>query len=320
MLPSLPFDQTELGCRIVDRERWQVDLSSGPAGVQVARSKPFPWLFVGRLPRFGGAHADTPTQSAPELAELARSRPLLRLHAEVWEPDPARRRALAEALADAGFVQPARPRAYEHSVLVDLEPTEDEMMASFSSTCRRHIRAPAKKGFEMRPIRDSEHAPVLQEILTESFARTGSAPPEIVWDAIFEALRDDQAPLELVGLFRADEENGTPYSFAMAVLHGDVVEYSHAGSVRRDDVKVPLLYSCAWSLMQWAKARGATRFDFGGVPRPTDVEGRLSGIEAFKRSFSPDPVQVGDEWVLEPRPLLTGVLRQLGRGLDVRTD
>lgn len=104
-----------------------------------------------------------------------------------------------------------------------------------------------------------------------------------------------------------DLRSEKPLSFAAAVLHGDVAEYAHAGSTERSRVRVPVLYAPTWNLMTWARQAGARWWDFGGVSGGATAVGEddpRAGINAFKLHFSKNVIEVGREWVLEPRPRL----------------
>jgi lipid II:glycine glycyltransferase (peptidoglycan interpeptide bridge formation enzyme) len=189
-------------------------------------------------------------------------------------------------------------------VWIDLTPTEDELMASFHKTARQNIRAPGKRGLVVRSITDAGAGSRLRMLLEQSFERTGARAPRVAWAELIEHASTPSASAHVAGLFREQDHSlREPLSFAVAFLHGDVAEYAHAGSLRDPSIKVSLLYSVAWELMVWARRRGATRWDFGGVPdvgdgAPDDLR---AGIGSFKRYFSENVVSVGEEWVLEPR-------------------
>ena len=67
---------------------------------------------------------------------------------------------------------------------------------------------------------------------------------------------------------------------------------------------------------RWAKSQGVTWFDFGGITVGTqgDPDDPLGGISDFKRYFSRDVVEVGEERVFEPRRLRAGLARGIGTG------
>jgi lipid II:glycine glycyltransferase (peptidoglycan interpeptide bridge formation enzyme) len=65
-------------------------------------------------------------------------------------------------------------------------------------------------------------------------------------------------------------------------------------------------------LIAWSKRLGARWFDFGGVPLPTEKnesDQPLSGITDFKRFFCDQITEVGEDWILEPRPIRALIAR-----------
>jgi lipid II:glycine glycyltransferase (peptidoglycan interpeptide bridge formation enzyme) len=198
-----------------------------------------------------------------------------------------------------------------------LDRSEEELLASFHKTARQNIRAPGKKGLVVRSVTNPSAAERLEALLAESFQRTRATAPRLGWHELIRHASESGAKAHIAGLFREDQAGDSdPLSFAVAYLHGDVAEYAHAGSVRDSSLKVSLLYSVAWELMRWAKQRGATGWDFGGVTEasPNGSSDDRAGITSFKRYFSDRTIEVGEEWVLAPiggpLPLLRSALRR----------
>jgi hypothetical protein len=85
-----------------------------------------------------------------------------------------------------------------------------------------------------------------------------------------------------------------------------------AGSTRPPDLRLPFGYALAWELMQWGRESGATWFDFGGTVTGTRHIER-SGIDAFKRMFGTDVVEVSHPWTLVPRPFRAAWVEAVSR-------
>jgi hypothetical protein len=296
----LPYQQSVEGCRLDSVERWELSTPDARVGIQVSRSRRMPWLKIARVPRFGrGIPAADRGELLRQMVELAVRRSVLRLHVEVWTENVDELEGLESACRSHGFV-PSRTRAYTHTVWMDLTPPEEELLSGFHATCRRHIRAPAKKGYEVRRIVTGVALPQLESMFRGAFARTGGQPPEMDWQEFIRQAADDSSDIHLVGLFAVDDTaSRNPLAFASAVLHGQVAEYAHAGSTRDPGVRIPLHYAPTWELMRWAKARGATAWDFGGVVDSSAPDETRDGIDQFKFSFSQQITRVGSEWVLQ---------------------
>lgn len=316
MPPEVPFYQREEVCRILRCAWWPLEAGSVRVGIQASRSRSVPGFFVLRVPRFGrGMPPQTVDRAVADLARTARDRRVLRVHLEAWTEQAAEMVAVARACKANGFRR-SSPRSYVRTVWMELGPDSDETFMGLSSQARRRIRAPAKKGFEVRQIRSESLSPRLQALMEESFARTGSSPPRLHWDDWIRLSLERPTLVRVVGLFAStDARSEEPLAFAAAVRHGDVAEYAHAGSTQTPGVSVPLLYAPTWDLMCWASDAGSRWWDFGGVTTadPDDDEGAnpRAGIDAFKFYFSKNVIDVGQEWVLEPRPWLAKANRSL---------
>jgi hypothetical protein len=280
--------------------------SCGAVGVQISPSRVLPGHRLLRVERFGPgilpiAHAAT----LQVLISLAHRDPrVLRLYVESLAFEPNERMALESMLAAAGFVRLLAPRCYEHTLVLTLDGDEDSILASLHHTARRHIRNSAKYPVRVAPVVDPAHFARLDEIAAETFARTGGRYTPTDWARIAAVCAREPEASRLVGLYRTDAEGpDSLLAFAWACGHGDHAHYSHAGSTRAADSRIPLLYPLMWDLIVWAKRSGAQFFDFGGVTAGTRTsDDPLGGISDFKRYFTTRLVQVGAEWSYEPRP------------------
>ena len=274
--------------------------------VDVSRSRALPGHVLLFVEKFGGALSDGARAAGLRaLAHLARSRPrVLRVHVHVYAHDSGIRQRVGQLLRELGFRSAAQPRAYRDTVLVDLAPEENEILASFHRSTRRNIRQIAEQPFRVRTI--AMPAPVgrIETLLGESLARTGGPPQHEDWNAV-TALSDRCPDLSrLTGLFRTDGQGPELVAFAWGLNHGDYVDNPATGMTRLSGSRTPFTYALIWDLIRWAKRAGARWFDFGGVTMGHLKEGDpLGGISDFKRGFSSTVVAVGEEWTLEPNPL-----------------
>jgi hypothetical protein len=299
-----PFQRTELGCALLGTSHRALQVEGAQLGLQESRSRRPPWHRILRLVRFGRGRSPQELHAAVRaLRELAEGGGVHRVHVEGWSEDPDTLEALGRACAEAGFARAPAPRSYRHTLWIDLGPEEEEILAGFHATGRRHIRAPAKKGFEVRTITDARHAGRLEELHRDAFARTGGRAPKIDWYAAVRASSQQPERIRVVGLFEGGNGEGPAVGFAMAFNHGEVAEYAFAGSAQLAGSSLPILYAPTWDLMRWARSLGARWWDFGGVPSPREgsQDDPRSGIADFKRYFGGEVMRVGGEWVYEPK-------------------
>jgi hypothetical protein len=288
-------------------------------GLELLQSRSLPGHRLLRSVHFGGSRSDAARAAAlGALVELARRKPrILRVYLELFSRDEQLLESLAAEASSLGFQRSLQPRCYDSTVLLELSPSETELLASFHGTARRHIRAVDKNPVEVRAIEDVALAGRLDALLEETMSRTGGHPEPHDWDAIIRLSRSEPAASRLVGLFRTDRPGPESLlAFAWGQNHGDVVEYATAASTRDTDLKLPMVYALAWDLIRWAKESGATHFDFGGISAGTHGDGgdRLGGISDFKRYFTEQAARVGDEWIFEPAPVRAALARAVSAG------
>ena len=331
-LPLPVQHRTEWALAHPGRTLWFVAVKAAGAGYQagfavdMSRSRAMPGHVLFSVEKFGAALSEGARAAGLRaLAHLGRSRPrVLRVHVQVYAQDRGIRERVGTLLQELGFRSAAQARTYRDTVLVDLAPDEDGILATFRRSTRRNIRQIAEQPFEVRTI--ARPAPVgrLEALLGESLARTGGAPQHEDWGAV-TALSDRCPDLSrLAGLFRTDVTGPEALvAFAWGLNHGSYVDNPATGMTRLSGLRTPFTYALIWDLIRWAKRVGAAWFDFGGVTLGRLSEGDpLGGISDFKRGFSSTIVAVGEEWTLEPNPLrgqlaaaLSSASSRVSRGL-----
>jgi hypothetical protein len=289
----------------------------GGAAIRVHSSRSLPGFRILRVERFGGnvpeaAHDATLHAFAKLARGLSR---ILRLHVELFSPAPGTLSGMAAAANRAGLHPSTEPRCYGETSLVDLGGDTEALLGRFHATARRHIRAVAKHPVAVRTVDDLALAERMNDLLRETLRRTGGAFESHDWKAILRYSVDYPERSRVIGLFRTDRCGPESLiAYAWGCFHGDHAHYSTAASTRASDLRLPRAYSLAWELMQWARAQGATYFDFGGLTAGSHGDSDpLGGISDFKRYFNGTPARVGEEWVVEPHPALARLGKALHR-------
>jgi hypothetical protein len=274
-----------------------------------SRTRAMPGHRVLRAERVGVARSHEALRAALlGLTALVSSQPsVLRVELATFSFDPDERASLRSLLPAVGFSRCREPRVYERTTRVDLDGDEQAVLARFHATARRHLRAVDRHPVELRTITEPEHAAELESLTNLARERTGGRPVERPWRELLELSRRHPELLRFVGLFR---DSGELLAFASGHAQGDHVTYADAGSARPSDIKLPLGYGPAWELMRWARSLGMRWFDFGGIAA-SSREGRLGGINDFKRYFRGEETDVADEWAFEPHPMRAALANTL---------
>lgn len=305
-LPSFPIalgQSTKLV--LLDRDGREVVWA---AAVEIERSRILPWRRIIRLSRFGpGITPEIRDSVVSALVEVAATERALRLHVEVFEPDPETQLVITKALANRGFEAAPYSRSYASTVFIDLRGTDDQILASFHSTARRHIRALAKHQLQCHPITDPALSARMNELLGVSMSRTGALFEETRWVEVLAFIAAHPSRAALLGVFRTDMVGAEALvGYVLGYRHGDTVEYSIAACARLVEIRAPLLYAPTWELMRWGKRNGARWFDFGGITAGSRASGDpAGGISDFKRYFFARETTLGGEMIFSPVPRLS---------------
>lgn len=290
------------------------------ARVGIANSRALPGHRLYRLHRFTAASAASgrPLLDAVTAAALDDTR-CLRLDIELFDRDPAVRRALAEALAALGF-RKGTPRSYTHTLAVELDKSEEDVFAALGGRARRGVRAPEKKGLQLRVVETPDLAPRIARLLAETFDRRDTRPPEYPWPEIIAYSREEPSRSRVCGLFDAQATGEQSLvGFAWGCVHGTYGTFEAGASSRAPAYRsVSLGYAPIWDLIRWARGAGATWFDLGGVTAGTHGadDDPIGGISDFKRFFSEAVVEVAEEWTLEPSPARARLARMLSAAAE----
>lgn len=286
-------------------------------GVTMHASRALPGHQIWRVDRVGDAVGAAQAAALVRLvvAEARRRARVLRVEVSVLSRRPEFRAELGRALAAARFRQIPALRTYDRTLVLDLAD-EEAMLAALSRQTRRNVRAVDRQPLAVRPVADPALAERMHGLMHETMARTGGTYVPFDWAGAMRLSAALPERSRLVGMFRTDAEGpASLLAFSWGMHHGDHAVYDAGASTRATDVRIAMAYPLIWDLVTWARRSGARWFDFGGVSRPQPgAEDPLAGISEFKRSFSRQVEEVGDEYVLEVTPVRSAVARALGSG------
>ena len=280
-------------------------------------SRTLPGYRIVRAERCGSALSpESIAAAAAGLERFARSARVLRLSVELFGRDIAERAMLADALASRGFQRAEEPRHYATTLRVDLTPSESDILMSFSTIVRRHLKKLTKSGFELRTITQQRYVSRLDALAAEAMNRTGGDNPQYEHAAMVELTSSAPHLSRLVGVFRTGcDDPDSLVAYAWSGFHGTHGAYEVGAASRIPGVNVGFSYAVLWDLMQWTKALGGHWFDMGGVSSGgLNSDDPVGGISDFKRYFTKDVATVAEDWVLEPRRSTAAVARLVAAG------
>lgn len=268
----------------------------------------------------GGLDDESLACGLAELVSYARrDRSVLRVTVDSFSVEPDWLLRTGDALRKSGFRQCEPERTYTSTLLLDLEPSEEELMAGLHKSARRNIRDAAKFPVVLETADSDAVAERLQQLDDETRQRTGGARRKMDWPSMIRMTAENPHLSRVSVLKRTDREGPEALlAYAWCCMQGDVAEYSESGSARVQDLKVSTSYLLLWDLICWARRNGARYFDLGGVTGGTlGTTDPLGGISDFKRRFSPFEFEVAQEWSFEPHPARAATARAVSRGANL---
>lgn len=208
---------------------------------------------------------------------------------------------LAEQLQILGFKQIHTDHPFggiqpKFTFRLDIAAEPDELLASIPKKIRYNIRYPERNGVVYHQGTVDE-VPALMEVLKDTSRRkkfTGREAP--YYKRLLEVM-GDQAAL-IIGT-----KDGQVVAASITIVCGKQA-WAVYGGMMRSHGRLRAYYGLNWQRMLWAKSKGATSFDFSGVPVDQSEESPLYGLYQFKRSFGGDLVEFIGEYELPLRPLL----------------
>lgn len=196
---------------------------------------------------------------------------------------------LVTDLLHAGWKKTKRHVQYRHTILIDLKPTEEEILANFKSRARWEIKQAMSFGVTARESETSdENLEKMFEILRETSERNSF----YIRDKKFTMMYWKKfAKKGMLKLFFAKHE-GDILAGAVIISNDGYAWYKEGGSLKQKSRLLgPRLL--LWEVMKTLKSSGINTFDLGGIPDPAHhAASSLSGVYVFKSAFSRETVEL----------------------------
>ena len=252
------------------------------------------------------------------LIELLRDRGALRggFLAKL-EPEILRSECDLAELGRAAITKPAQDiQIHSATVVVDLTPSEDSLLASFRSKTRYNIGLAARRGVQVRPVAITpESADAMYRLMVLTGRRAGFP---LRSRAYFEDYWTAQAEAGQGWLYFAHRGNEV-LAGAFVTTLGRRAWYKDGGSSQRHrELMAPHLLQ--WEIMRDLRARGIRSYDLVAVPRPDQLNEShpMYGLWRFKSGFHDQITEYVGTLDLSLAPIRARVFGSVGERLAVR--
>ena len=168
---------------------------------------------------------------------------------------------------------------YRNTVVNDLTPDEDALLAGMKPKWRYNIRLAERRGVAVRGGATAD-LPAFYAMYAETGGRDGFlVRPFAYYRAIWERfLADDLGHLLLA------EVAGQPVAGLFLFRFGPTARYFYGASTDQSRELMPN-HALQWAAMCWAKSAGCTRYDWWGAPDILDESDPMWGVYRFKQGF-----------------------------------
>jgi peptidoglycan pentaglycine glycine transferase (the first glycine) len=170
------------------------------------------------------------------------------------------------------------------TIMMDIEKSQEEILAAMKPKTRYNIRLAEKKGVKTFESRKKEDVEKFCDLLEATSTRDGVVGhPRDYYKKML-----DSVDLSVIKLFLAKYEN-EKIAGALVSFHGGVATYLHGASANEHrNVMAP--YLLQWEIIKKAKELGCGKYDLGGVKiieNENNKHLRWEGITRFKTGFCP---------------------------------
>ena len=174
--------------------------------------------------------------------------------------------------------------AAEHTVIIDLTKSEEELLAGMRRQTRYEVRRADKVGIKVTKSNDEEIFKEFHAVQAETAKRQNFVPPSQK-----TLLAEKEAFLDNIVIYKAclDDE---PVAYGLIIKGGLEADYYEAASTLLNR-KMPGAYALLWQAIRDLKAEGYARFNLWGIAPAGQPNHRYAGVTTFKTGFGGEVVE-----------------------------
>ncbi len=208
-------------------------------------------------------------------------------------------RAVSLLVRRKGWKYSADQIQFKNTVLIDLNPSEEEMLARMKQKTRYNVRLAEKKGVMLR-VGTKDDLSMLYKMYAETSVRDGFVIRDekyykTVWNLFMDSSEPSCEPL-------IAEVDGGPVAAIFVFYFAGRAYYVYGMSRDAHREKMPT-YLLQWEAMKRAKAKGCTVYDLWGAPDVFDESDSMWGVYRFKEGLGGQVVRTLGAWDFAPSPL-----------------
>ena len=188
-------------------------------------------------------------------------------------------------LERAGLKKSPMHLAAEHTVMIDLNLSEEELLAGMRRQTRYEVRRADKLGMTVEKSDSEEIFREFHQVQVETARRQGFVPPSLE-----VLLAEREAFQENITMYVVRTDAGEPVAYGLVIKDGMEGDYYEAASTALNR-KLPGAYALLWQAMRDLKAEGYKRFNLWGIAPAGQPGHRYAGVTTFKTGFGGEVVE-----------------------------
>ncbi len=173
----------------------------------------------------------------------------------------------------------------EHTVLIDLTKSEEELLSEMRRQTRYEVRRAGKLGIVVDFANSQKRFEEFHAAQTATALRQHFVPPDLK-----TLLAEREAFGDNARLYVAKTATGEPIAYGLILIDGAEAEYFEAASTELN-YKLPGAYALLWQAMRDLKQLGTKRFNLWGIAPPGQKQHRYAGVTTFKTGFGGEVVE-----------------------------
>lgn len=200
-------------------------------------------------------------------------------------------------LAGLGLKKSPMHLAAEHTVMIDLKKSEEELLSGMRRQTRYEVRRAEKLGIEVIKDNSKEIFEEFQKCQAETARRQNFVPPTLKTllaerDAFQEniAIYRASTPVEWPKGAPSDFPTKKPIAYGLIIKNGQEADYYEAASTELNR-KLPGAYALLWQAMKDLRNEGCERFNLWGIAPAGQPNHRYAGVTTFKTGFGGEVVE-----------------------------
>jgi peptidoglycan pentaglycine glycine transferase (the first glycine) len=195
---------------------------------------------------------------------------------------------------------------FRNTVELDLELSEDELLAAMKQKTRYNIRLAGRKEVIVRLGSPDDFATIIDLYQTTAERDAFTIRPAAYYLDAWQTLYDSGLAQPLLA-----EYQGQAVAAIIVVRYGARAIYMYGASSEEERQRMPN-YLLQWEAIRWARQQGCKVYDFWGAPDEFTEGDSLWGVWRFKAGFSGQIVRHIGAWDYPARPfwywLYTGIM------------